>query len=124
VTEDLVARVQPALVAWQQGDLGPLETLLAPDVELLWWEPGEWDCHGRDQVLALLRQRTRERSTGTDVEVTQLATDTLLVSRRRIVGDGAQAGSSPATLVSFRAGQVVRMQQFRSRADALASGSG
>ncbi len=50
---DVMARARAGLEAWQQGDVAALE----PQVELVWWARGEWDCHGRDAVLACLRGR-------------------------------------------------------------------
>jgi ketosteroid isomerase-like protein len=57
MSEELIDRVRGGLEAWQRGDVEALAPLLHPDVELSWWEPGEWDCHGREAVLELLRQR-------------------------------------------------------------------
>jgi protein-S-isoprenylcysteine O-methyltransferase Ste14 len=56
---ELLDGARAALAGWQRGDLTALEPLLDPCVELLWWQPGDWDCHGREAVLALLRDRTR-----------------------------------------------------------------
>jgi hypothetical protein len=50
---DLMTRARAGLEAWQQGDVSALEPLLDPEVELLWWEPGEWDC--RDAALSAAR---------------------------------------------------------------------
>jgi hypothetical protein len=44
---ELLARARAGLRAWQRGNFDALEEVLAPEVELLWWEPGAWDCHGR-----------------------------------------------------------------------------
>ena len=57
---ELLRRARSALASLQQGDLTALEPLLHPDVELLWWRPGDWDCHGREEALSLLRERARE----------------------------------------------------------------
>ena len=107
------------LAAWQRGDVGALADLLDPDVELLWWTPGSWDCHGRDQVVALLTTRVRADPPA-EVDITDVDDTTLLVERRETVPSGPEAGLRPATLVRFRDGLVVRMQQYRSREDALA----
>jgi hypothetical protein len=33
---------------------------MAPDVQWLWHEPGDWDCHDRRKVLATLFERQPE----------------------------------------------------------------
>jgi hypothetical protein len=43
--------------AWCRGDFETIERILDPDVEWRWFEPGDWDCHNRDDVMRVLRQR-------------------------------------------------------------------
>jgi len=114
-------RMSAGLRAWQRGDVAALEPLLDPAVELLWWERGEWDCHGRDAVLACLRDRVATGATGGELDLAEAGEDRLVVSRRGVVADGAAAGLSPATLIAVRDGKVVSMQQFQSRDQALAA---
>jgi hypothetical protein len=45
------------LEAWRAGDFEKVERILDPDVEWRWFEPGEWDCHGREDVMRTLRER-------------------------------------------------------------------
>ena len=117
---ELLARARAALAGWQRGDVAALEPLLDPDVELLWWEPGDWDCHGREAVLAVLRDR-RSRSSGrAAVDLIEAGDDALVVARKRTARSGPATGLRPATLVTFRSGKVVLMRQFRSREEALA----
>jgi len=119
VDPELLDQARRALGAWQAGDLSVLEPLLAPDVELLWWKPGEWDCHGRDAVLALLRDRAPTGAGRADVDLTEIG-DSLVVTRRSR-RSRQQAGARPATLVTFSEGKVVSMRQFRTLAEALAA---
>ncbi|MGZ4427920.1 MAG: nuclear transport factor 2 family protein [Nocardioidaceae bacterium] len=107
------------LAAWQRGDVAALADLLDPDVDLLWWTPGTWDCHGRDEVVALLTARVRSDPPA-EVDITDVDDSMLLVERREPVLSGPEAALRPATLVRLRDGLVVRMQQYRSREDALA----
>ncbi len=116
---ELVDRARAALAGWQRGDLTALEPLLDPGVELLWWQPGDWDCHGREAVLALLRERTRRGSGRAEIELIEVGDDALVVSRKRTMRSGPEAGMRPATVVIFRDGKVVSMRQFRSREEAL-----
>jgi hypothetical protein len=72
-----------------------------PDVELLWWTPGNWDCYGKDAVLALLAERVNQ-GTPAEVEITEVNDTTLLVERRDTVLEGPEAGLRPATLLRLR----------------------
>jgi ketosteroid isomerase-like protein len=118
---DVMAQARAGLEAWQLGDVSALEPLLDPQVALRWWEQGEWDCHGRDAILACLRERAANGAAGGEFELVEAGEDRLVVSRTRTVQDGPAAGLRPATVIDFRAGKVVSMQQFRSRDDALAA---
>jgi ketosteroid isomerase-like protein len=111
--------VRRGLVAWQRGDVARLTELFAPDVELLWWTPGDWDCHGRDAVLTLLSERAASAPPA-EVDITEVDPNTVLVERRNTVPDGPEAGLRPATLVRLQDGKVVHMRQYRSRQDAIA----
>ena len=70
-------------------------------------EPGPFDCTGRDQVLQLLRRR---QTTGYHPQTGQIEHDdhTFVVTTNL----SADAG---ATRLTVAAGQVVQMQQFRTR---------
>ena len=118
---DVMTRARAGLEAWQQGDLSALEPLLDPEVELLWWEPGEWDCHGREAVMACLRERVAHGGGTGEVELVESGEDRLVVSRTQVVDDGPAAGLKPATVIRFRDGKVVSMRQFASRDEALAA---
>jgi ketosteroid isomerase-like protein len=116
----VMACARSGLQAWLRGDVQALAELLDPAVELLWWGPGEWQCRGKGQVVALLTERASEGPLA-EVDIVDVDDSTLLVERRETVLDGPEAGYRPATLVQFRDGRVVRMQQCRSREDALAT---
>src|SRR2546430_7224432 len=76
---ELMEKARAGLQGWQDGDLTALEELLDPAVELFWWEPGEWDCHSRDDVLRLLAQRRSEGFNRAEVELID-AGENVLVS--------------------------------------------
>jgi ketosteroid isomerase-like protein len=116
---DPMRQARCGLVAWQRGDLTALAELLDPDVELMWWTPGDWDCHGKAEVLALLTERVNAAPPA-EVDINVVDESRVLVERRHAALDGPEAGLRPATRVRFRAGRVVQMQQYRSRDDALA----
>jgi hypothetical protein len=111
----LVAKVREALEGWLNGDVKPLERLLDPNVELLWWRTGEWDIHGKKKVMSLLRQRAGQRGPAADMDVSEVAEDALIVTRKTEAGEG----ELPATLITFQNGLIVKMHQFRSSEEAL-----
>jgi hypothetical protein len=39
------------------GDLSVIEAMLDPDATWRWFEPGEWDCESRDDIVRTLRER-------------------------------------------------------------------
>ena len=118
---DVMLRMRAGLEAWLRGDVAALEPLLDPAVDLLSWESGEWDCHGRDAVLSCLRERVVSGANAGELDLAEAGGDRLVVSRRGVVDEGPAAGLSPATVVTLRDGKVVSMQQFQSRDDALAA---
>jgi ketosteroid isomerase-like protein len=121
MSAELIERARPGLEAWQRGDVDALAPLLDPEVELTWWEPGEWDCHGREAVLTLLRKRSSEGAGDAKIELIDAGTDAIIATRVTTVPDGPAAGLRPATLITFRAGMVIAMHQFRDRNDALSA---
>ena len=119
--EELFERARAGLQSWQDGDLSALEELLDPDVELFWWRPGDWDCHSRDEVLRLLRTRQEEGAPRGEVELIDAGDDTLISVTRRSPDRDPDWPAEAATVITFRDGRAVRMQQYRSRAAALSA---
>ena len=81
MTAELLDKARTGLEAWLRGDVDALAPLLDPEVELLWWESGEWDCHGRDEVLSLLRQRKSEGAGAAEVELIDAGGEAIVASR-------------------------------------------
>ena len=119
MSTELLDMARSGLEAWQGGDVDALAPLLDPEVKLTWWEPGEWDCHGREAVLALLRERAVEGAGVAKIELIDAAEDKIVATRAAIVPDGLAAGLRPATLITFRDGKAIAMRQFRDRSEAL-----
>jgi ketosteroid isomerase-like protein len=117
----LIEKARGGLEAWQRGDVEALALLLHPDVELRWWEPGDWDCHGRAAVLGLLLERTEGGAGAAEIELIDAGEDAIVTCRVETVPDGPAAGLRPATLIVFRDGLAVTMHQFRDRSEALAA---
>ena len=114
---ELMEQARAGLQGWQDGDLTALKELLDPNVELLWLETGEWDCHGRDDVLRLLAQRRGEGVNRAEVELIDAGAD-VLVSVSHTV-DRPDWPDEPATVIRFRDGKAIEMRQFKSREEAL-----
>ncbi len=113
--------------ALMRGEVEAVERLMAPDLTWHWWEHGPWDCHSRDEAMALIRERMGQRAIGELTEVTEV-TDGQVVVVMRTRPDSEVApedlGRSPghiesATLVTFREGRVVAMHAYPTKADAL-----
>ena len=107
--------VEYGLDAWTHGDLDALESVLDPAVTLRWIKPGEWDCDGRTDVMRLLRERAAEGRPGAPRRVERIDEHTVVVSTEEPGLYGAAA-----TRVSIAHNKVVAMQQYASRAEALA----
>ena len=54
------ALVRSGFDAFPRGDFEALSRVMDPRVQWLWSQPGDWDCHDRDKVLATLRDRREE----------------------------------------------------------------
>ena len=121
MTSELLDNARTGLEAWLRGDLDALAPLLDPEVELFWWEPGEWDCHARDDLLSLLRRRKSEGAGADEVELIDAGGGAIVASRGAASPDGPDAGLRPATLITFRDGKAIQMRQFRQREEALAA---
>lgn len=121
MSKELIEKARGGLEAWQRGDVEALAPLLHPDVELTWWEPGEWDCHGSEAVLELLRERTEEGAGAAEIELIDAGEDAVVSCRVETVPDGPAAARRPATLIVFRDRLAIEMRQFRNREEALAA---
>ena len=60
--DEMLASAREGFAAWQAGDFATLEALLDPGVQWRWFEPGDWDCRDRKDVMARLRERFEEAS--------------------------------------------------------------
>ena len=113
--------------ALMRGELDVVAELLAPEVTWQWWEPGPWDCHNRDEVVAVIRERAGQRAIGDLIEVSEVVPGkVLIVSGRRPDSEisAEDLGLPPghdetAHLVTFRAGKVVAMHDYRTREEAM-----
>ena len=121
MSSEALKLAREGLAAWRAGDFEALERLLDPGVEWHWFEPGDWDCHGRDDVLRTLRERHAQGFASGELEFNGLGPNTVLVvAHPREIG-GLEWPAETATVMRFRDGKVVSMQDYRTETDALAA---
>ena len=61
---DIDRAIREGLDGWDRDDLDRLASLLAAEAELVWYEPGAWDCHGSATIQRLLRRCQTEGTGG------------------------------------------------------------
>jgi ketosteroid isomerase-like protein len=112
--------VRTSFDAFLAGDWEALSRIMAPDVQWLWHEPGDWDCHDRRKVLSTLFERQREGVvTGLNRVVAVDDRVFVEVTGPRLTEWGLPRGRA-CMVVTVREGRIVRMQDYPNRAAALA----
>jgi ketosteroid isomerase-like protein len=107
------------LEAWRRGDFDTLERILDPAVEWRWFEQGDWDCHGRDDVMRTLRERYEQGFANGDLDFRDGGGDAVIVVAHPSELGGPEWPDETATLMRFRGGRVVSMQDYRTEAEAV-----
>jgi ketosteroid isomerase-like protein len=112
--------VRSSFGAFLRGDWDALAEVMDPHVQWLWYEPGDRDCHDRRKVLATLFERQREGVvTGLNNVVAVDERVFVEVTGPRLEEWGLPGGQA-CMVVTVRDGRIVRMQDYRDRAAALA----
>src|SRR3954453_7090311 len=112
--------VRSSFDAFLRGDWDALSRVMDPGVEWLWYEPGDWDCHDRTKVLATLFKRQREGVvTALNAVVAVDERVFVEIAGPRLEQWGLPDGQA-CMVVTVRDGRIVRMQDYPSRAAALA----
>jgi ketosteroid isomerase-like protein len=121
VSERDVALARNGLEAWRRGDLDTLEKMLAPEATWRWFEPGDWDCDNREEILGTLRERYEQGFGRGEIDLVDAGAGAVVaVSRPREVG-GDEWPEETATVLAFREDKIVSMQDYRTRDDAIAA---
>jgi len=109
------------LEAWRAGDFETIERILDPNVDWRWFEPGEWDCHGRDDVMRTLRERYEQGFAKGELQFRDGGRDAVIVVAHPSEIGGPDWPEETATVMKFRGDRVVSMQDYRTEAEALAA---
>src|SRR5262245_42104092 len=107
--------------AWQQGDFDTIEAILDPDVQWLSFEPGEWDCQDRTDLMRTVRDRYDEGFARAPIELLDAGDDVVIVIAKPRETGGDEWPPEVATVIRFADGKVVTMQDYRTKQEALAS---
>jgi ketosteroid isomerase-like protein/catechol 2,3-dioxygenase-like lactoylglutathione lyase family enzyme len=112
--------VRGGFEAFLDGDFDTLRGLMDPDAQWLWYEQNPGDCHDPDTILKTLRERHQEGVVTALNDVIEGGAKVFV----EITGPALEAWDLPngqaCMVVTVRDGRIVRMQDHRSRADALA----
>ena len=109
------------LAAWRKGEFETVEKILDRNVEWHATEPGEWDCHGRDEVMETLRERYEQGFAKGNVQFRESGANAVIVVAHPSEIGGADWPSEVATVMHFQNDRVVSMQDYRTEAEALAA---
>jgi ketosteroid isomerase-like protein len=109
------------LAAWREGDFVAVEEIL--DLDVVWHatEPGEWDCHGRDEVMRTLRERYEQGFAKGDLQFRDGGEHAVIVVAHPRETGGSEWPSEIAIVMRFRNERVVSMQDYRTEAEAFAA---
>ncbi|MFL5864512.1 MAG: nuclear transport factor 2 family protein [Solirubrobacteraceae bacterium] len=129
MSEQNVELARRGYEALMRGDLDAVAELFAPDLSWHWWQHGPWDCHSREEAMSVIRERLGQRAIGELVEIIDVDEERIVVvmrrnpdSERSYAEEGVPEGhDESANLVAIRDGKVVSMQDYKTKADALAA---
>lgn len=120
MSADSTTLLREGFEALLRGDFDALSALMEPDAQWLCWEPIPGDCHGREQIIATLRDRHEEGVLTGLNEIVEGGEKLLVaITGPRLQESGVGEGQA-CMVVTMRDGRIVRMQDHRTRAEALA----
>lgn len=120
MSPDNATRLRNGFQAFLAGDFDALRDLMEPDAQWLWYEQIPGDCHDRETIIATLRDRHAEGVVTGLNDIVEGGEKLLVeVTGPRLKESGLPAGRA-CMVVTMREGRIVRMQDHRNRAEALA----
>jgi ketosteroid isomerase-like protein len=124
MSDETMIVAQEGLEAWRRGDFETVERILDPAVEWRWFEPGGWECFGRYAVMRTLRERYAQGFARGALRFRDGGEDTVIVVSHPSEIGGPEWPPETATVMRFRGGKVVSMQDYRTEQEATdAAGS-
>jgi ketosteroid isomerase-like protein len=121
MSEEAMGLAREGFGAWQRGDFDTIEAMLDPAVEWRAFGPRDWDCHGRDEVMSVIRERYEQGFAAGNLEFVDGGEDrVIVVAHPREIG-GDDWPEETATVLTFRERKVTRMQDHPTRDEALAT---
>jgi ketosteroid isomerase-like protein len=89
MSEQAMVIAKRGFTVWREGDFEAVESIMHPNVQWRWYEPGEWDCHTRDDVIQVICERYDQGFAGGNVEFIDAAPDVVIVVAhpREVAGD-------------------------------------
>ena len=121
MSEHTMALAREGFGAWQRGDFATLEAMLDPDVQWRWFEPREWDCYSRDDVMRRLRERYDQGFAASELEFLDAREDSVIVVAHPAAVGGEGWPEEAATVITFHQGKVTTMQDHRTKEEAVAA---
>jgi ketosteroid isomerase-like protein/catechol 2,3-dioxygenase-like lactoylglutathione lyase family enzyme len=119
MNSDNAGLIRNGFQAFLRGDFEALRELMEPDAQWLWWEPIPGDCHDRDKVIATLRARHEEGVVTGLNHVIEGGEKVLVEITGPRLEEWGVPGGQACMVVTMRDGRIVRMQDHRSRDEAL-----
>ena len=121
MSDETMALARKGFGAWRQGDFATIEALLDPAVQWRSFEPGDWDCRSREDVMDVVRERDEQGFATGELEFVDGGSDSVSVVAHPATVGGEGWPEETATVLTFRHGKVTDMQDYRTKADALAT---
>jgi ketosteroid isomerase-like protein len=121
MSAETVEEARKGFTAWQEGDFDTIEAMLDRNVTWHWFEPGDWDCNGREDVMRTLRERYDEGFARAPIELVDVGDDVVIAVVRPRETGGGEWPAEVATVITFSDGKVVSMQDHRTPEEAVAS---
>ena len=119
MSSDTLELARRGFGAWQQGDFETIQAMLDPAVQWRWFEPGDWDCHSRDDVMRTLRERHAQGFGRSELEFVEAGGDAVIVVAHPRAVAGDDWPEEAAMIISFRDGKVVGQQSLPVSRDGL-----
>jgi ketosteroid isomerase-like protein len=119
MSNETMALAREGFAAWQRGDFATIESMLAPTVQWRSFEPGEWDCHSRADVMHVIRERFQQGFARGELEFVDGGADSVVVVAHPESIGGEGWPEETATVITFADGKVQDMRDYRTRDEAL-----